>query len=198
MEISILKPNKFPTTKWSGGTTTEIYLHPKAASYQNRNFNFRLSTATVLDKESLFTPLPGIRRKLMVLDGHITLSHENHSKKQLRKLDVDTFDGSWKTKCIGNCIDFNLMMTGDTKGNLEGIFIKENQVIKHDIPKGIEFAFVYNFSGESNVISADKSYSLKEGELIKIEAPEPETIQLKAIKNSTLVWVSIFNSFDNN
>lgn len=198
MKISVLKSNTFPTTNWSGGTTTEIYIHPAEANYKKCNFDFRLSMAKVTDQESVFTSLSGIRRKLMVLDGHITLSHENHHKKQLRKFDVDTFNGHWKTNCIGSCIDFNLMMTGNTTGNLEGFLIPKNEITERDIPNGIEFAFVYNFSGETNIIIAGKSYCVNEGDLIIIEAPKPKTIQLMAIKKSTLVWGSIFDLIDNN
>ena len=134
MKISILKSDTFKTTKWSGGTTTELYIHPEQAAYQNRDFDFRLSKAIVTDQESVFTPLPKTHRKLMVLEGSITLTHENQPSKQLSEFDVDTFDGDRKTSCAGSCTDFNLMMMGNTSGNLEGFQIQKNQAIERDVP----------------------------------------------------------------
>lgn len=191
MEISILKSDTFKTTNWSGGATTELYIHPEHANYQKRDFNFRLSKAMVTDQESVFTSLPEIQRKLMVLEGCITLSHDNQYTKQLAKFDVDTFDGSWNSSCVGSCTDFNLMMMGNTTGNLEGLQMQKNEVTERDIPTGIEFVFAYNYSGKINITIANESHCLNDGDLIVIELPKIETILLTALENSLLVWLSI-------
>ena len=191
MKISILKSDTFKTINWSGGTTTEIYIYPKDANYQKRNFNFRLSKAVVTDKNSIFTPLPEVQRKLMVLEGCITLAHENQHTKQLSNLDVDTFYGGWRTSCKGNCTDFNLMMMGNTSGNLEGFQIQKNQAIERDVPTGLEFVFDYNFGGKTNITVADEAHCIDEGDLMIIERPESRRIRISAFKNSNLVWVNI-------
>ena len=69
MEYSIITTDNFKTSGWSGGTTTELFIFPPTADYQQRNFQFRLSTATVEADRSDFTLLNGISRKLMVLSG---------------------------------------------------------------------------------------------------------------------------------
>ena len=191
MKISILKSDTFKTTKWSGGTTTELYIHPEQAAYQNRDFDFRLSKAIVTDQESVFTPLPKTHRKLMVLEGSITLTHENQPSKQLSEFDVDTFDGDRKTSCAGSCTDFNLMMMGNTSGNLEGFQIQKNQAIERDVPTGLEFVFDYNFGGKTNITVADEAHCIDEGDLMIIERPESRRIRISAFKNSNLVWVNI-------
>lgn len=53
MEIKIIDESQFSTSVWSGGKTTEMYLYPQDASYKERNFLFRISSATVEDETSV-------------------------------------------------------------------------------------------------------------------------------------------------
>jgi len=119
MKTDIYKAEDFKTTKWTGGSTTELYIHPPIANYVVGNFNFRISSATVEIEKSNFTtlPLPEVSRQLMVLSGSIKVSHKNHHEIQLNKNEIDSFDGSWETSAIGTCVDFNLMTKGNTKGD---------------------------------------------------------------------------------
>ncbi len=117
----------FKSNKWAGGLTTQLFIYPPTSDYQQLIFSFRISTATVTTEKSDFTILPGVSRKLMVLDGEITLYHENHHTKQLHKFDIDIFEGAWKTSSHGKCTDFNLMTTGKTIGELEAVIIKKSQ-----------------------------------------------------------------------
>ena len=114
--MEIIKTYK--TTDWSGGKTTEMYIYPKDCSYNERNFDFRISTAKVESETSQFTSLPNVHRKLMVLDGSIIINHEGQHSKKLAKFDLDTFEGNWKTSAIGTCTDFNLMSTNNNEGNI--------------------------------------------------------------------------------
>ena len=45
--IERISAQRFSTSKWSGGSTTELFIWPKDASYAERRFNIRISTATV-------------------------------------------------------------------------------------------------------------------------------------------------------
>lgn len=72
MIIEHIKASDLITNNWSGGTTTQLAIYPKDAEYKKRNFLFRISTATVETKESEFTKLPGVSRKLI-------LKHEENS-----------------------------------------------------------------------------------------------------------------------
>jgi len=88
-----------------------------------------LSTATVEVETSVFTPLEGISRTLLVLDGEMTLSHLGQHTKTCGKFEIDRFDGSWITSSVGKCTDFNLMTNGKTSGTLEGLMIKLGQIL---------------------------------------------------------------------
>ncbi len=114
--MKIFPANK--TSDWHGGSTTEIYIYPEGATYQQRNFQFRISTATIEISESTFTSLPGIRRKIMILDGQIQLTHRGNYSKQLNKFDTDSFLGDWETVSLGYATDFNLMLTHPFEGEI--------------------------------------------------------------------------------
>lgn len=152
----IIRKQNQKTSQWSGGTTTELFLYPPDGSYADRNFQFRLSSADCEDAESVFTSLPGVRRILMVLDGKITLCHDGKRKVTLEPGDQDHFTGDETTRSTGGCVDFNLMMKGNTEGNLlyrklqpgkkvqlEDFSVKE----KPDLPDGCYFA-VYVVKGK--------------------------------------------------
>jgi len=61
-EVKLITKEQQKTSKWSGGTTTQLAIYPEDADYGKRNFTWRLSTATVEAAESVFTSLPGIDR----------------------------------------------------------------------------------------------------------------------------------------
>lgn len=117
MKAAVNKKNDQQTNRWSGGTTTQLAIFPPDADYGLRNFEWRLSTAHVENEESCFTSLPGVHRHLMILEGHIQLIHEGHREVALNPFEVDEFEGSWNTKSIGQCVDFNLM-TRNAAGRL--------------------------------------------------------------------------------
>lgn len=107
------------TTTWSGGTTSQIAIYPQDAKYRDKNFIWRLSTATVDIEESTFTPLPGLSRVLMMMEGNMTLLHEGHHRADLRPFEYDRFSGNWTTRSIGRGRDFNLMHAEGCHGELQ-------------------------------------------------------------------------------
>jgi environmental stress-induced protein Ves len=47
MSVWIISRENQITDSWSGGTTTQLAIYPENSSYQQRNFLYRISTATV-------------------------------------------------------------------------------------------------------------------------------------------------------
>jgi environmental stress-induced protein Ves len=158
MIIEHIKAPDLITTKWSGGTTTQLAIFPKEATYNDRNFLFRISTATVEAEESTFTKLPGISRKLMILDGEIKIEHQNRYSKTLKKFEQDSFEGDWDTKSYGQAVDFNLMTTGNTKSEIETIILNKNKDFRFNVDTDFYVFFVY--SGKVNVSFMHKIYEL--------------------------------------
>lgn len=102
--------NEHKMTSWSGGTTTEIFISPFDSLYTKRNFDFRISSATVLQEQSYFTKLDGYMRHIMVLDGKLKLIHESDSPININTNEQHYFDGSISTKSFFKCTDLNLML----------------------------------------------------------------------------------------
>lgn len=108
----------FRTSKWSGGETTEFAICPESAKYIDRDFIWRLSSASVDVEESTFTKLPDYDRVLMVLEGEAILAHGAERTVKLGVLEQDSFSGDAGTKCFGKIRDYNLMFRKGCSGRL--------------------------------------------------------------------------------
>ncbi len=151
MNFKILSKQEQISTKWSGGTTTQLAIFPEIATYRELNFLFRISTAKTETEESEFTNLPGISRTIMVLDGNLLLNHQGHYSKTLQKFDTDIFDGSWKTSSKGKVTDFNLMTAGRATGKLFSRIIPANQTLTESLFETFDFVGFYLVCGEIEV-----------------------------------------------
>lgn len=97
------------TTTWSGGKTTELFIYPENSLFSERNFDFRISSATINVENSDFTSLPNYNRLLAILEGKLEIIHEGKYSKLLKQFDTDQFHGSWNTSSIGKVRDFNVI-----------------------------------------------------------------------------------------
>ena len=113
-----LSQNDYVVSQWSGGKTTQIAICPPEAVYANRDFLWRVSSATVELPESDFTPLPDYDRLIATLRGEIVLSHNGGAPLSLRSFEVHAFSGADATHSTGCCRDFNLMLR---RGYVTGI-----------------------------------------------------------------------------
>ena len=191
MEVTILSESSFVESQWSGGSTKQLYIFPEDASYSDRNFQLRISTARVDAPESVFTALPGFDRKLMILEGEIVINHENHYSKVLTPFEVDSFSGDWITTAKGTCVDFNVMTVGTVKSELSIIQLERSQ------PRKIEgdslFSEMFLFSLERGVmVKSDlQTYQLEKGHLFCIDQLSKENLELSSEQNAQLVMVRI-------
>lgn len=110
MEWKLLTKDDYVTTSWSGGTTTQLAIAPEGAVYADRDFFWRLSSATVELEHSDFTPLPDYDRLLAVLEGEIRLKIDRDEPFVLAPGRVAAFDGGVPVESWGRCVDFNLMV----------------------------------------------------------------------------------------
>jgi len=115
----IIRGSSYSVSSWSGGETTQVFILPRDAVYAERSFQLRISSATVTLDSSDFTPLPGFQRHIMPLEGEMRLEHEGHHTVTLKPYQSDFFEGSWKTKSYGRCVDFNLMHTPSWTGGIK-------------------------------------------------------------------------------
>lgn len=114
MKLELKTKADFRVSEWSGGKSWELLLRPESGSYQEREFDLRISSASVDVEESTFTPLPGFDRLICSLDGELTLFHQKDeedviSKVELKPYQFHSFSGGWHTRSIGKVQDFNVM-----------------------------------------------------------------------------------------
>ena len=92
-KMILKKAEDFVTSKWSGGSTTELYIYPPQAVYREGNFKCRISSATVEVEKSDFTSLPGVKRYLSIFFGKLKMVHGGEKEVILKPYEVDCFDG---------------------------------------------------------------------------------------------------------
>ncbi len=190
MIIEHIKASDLTTNKWSGGTTTQLAIYPENADYKKLDFLFRISTATVEAEESVFTKLPGISRKLMILDGEIKIEHKNHHSKILKKFDQDSFSGNWDTKSFGKAIDFNLMTKDNTTGAIKAISF--NDSFTFSIEKEVNYCGIYIYKGEVILLNNSKSIIAHKGDVINIyNDNELSKLQFKSTQDCEVILTKI-------
>lgn len=192
MNFELLKSESFEINNWSGGTTTQLFIYPKTANYIARNFKFRLSTAKVLAEKSDFTTLPNIHRKMMVLDGKITLKHDNKRAKILEKFDCTAFEGFWNTSSVGTCTDFNLMSANGVNGSISKALILKSQYLDLPLDKTCQWQFIYIYKGIVETEIDSKKIVINKGDLLVLTEFENQMLQLNATENCELIFVNIF------
>lgn len=191
MTITHIPAKHFSPMKWSGGLTTELFIYPKDAHYAKRDFEFRLSTATVEIQESIFTPLPTIARTLLVLDGEMKLDHKHHHTTVLCAGNIDRFDGGWETSSIGKCVDFNLMTMGTTIGGLSILNFAPEQEVIQPLKESSNWLFLFLNTGHLDVFLENENHTLRGGDLLVISDPTNTTLRIVGNAISQLVFCTI-------
>ena len=69
MEYRIYRESDFRVSNWTGGKTRQLAIFPENASYLERNFLWRLSSATCEKEESQFTRLPDFDQGAFCIGG---------------------------------------------------------------------------------------------------------------------------------
>lgn len=129
--VTLLRANDFQVSDWSGGKTKQLYLSPPTGHYGKRDFDYRLSTATVELAESQFSDLSGFHRILMSLDHTLHLHNANRQEETvLAPFTPYVFEGSDSITSRGTCTDFNLIYSDHYQGQM--IAISNGQELSRD------------------------------------------------------------------
>ena len=184
MEVEIFSLKDYITTNWSGGETTQLYIYPKEATYVKRNFDLRISSATVNLSKSEFTNLPNVDRLLMSLDNEVILQHNNSAKIKLRPLDVHKFSGDDLTISYGKCRDFNIMLRRNSYKKAD---LFTNKAAEFDLYNDESKCFLYVYKGEYTV-NIGQTYTLKTGDLMTLKNFPYGKIQRRDLTSIMLVF----------
>ncbi|WP_057828550.1 HutD family protein [Liquorilactobacillus cacaonum] len=172
IEMFLKKAATYKTIKWSGGETTELYIYPETSSYKERNFEFRLSFATVDVEKSTFTSLPKFKRIIMPLSDEIELS-KNGEITQVRPKQVFNFDGADPIKSKGISTDVNLMFERGLVGNM-GMLDETQNKIKTDA----NFICFYNLDEKAEVSFGEQKVTLFSRDCVIIKNTNKELLEI--------------------
>ena len=192
MKIELITKEENSISNWSGGSTTQLFIYPKNATLQERNFDFRISSAIVEVEASEFTSFVGYDRSLMVLNGELEIVHENQYSKILKQYEVDSFSGDWKTTSKGKIVDFNLIVKRGFKGELNYLNFKVEEPISKQFSKLPNRIGYFVISGELKAEINNSEYNVQKGELLMIDnRGEKDSFDLKG--DCEIVELLIFN-----
>lgn len=110
MKTQIISLHTLEASTWSGGKTYQYYIAPESAQYANRNFLYRISSATIDIAESQFTQFEGYNRYLVMLDNDLNIKH-NGITKSFKPLEVFSFYSEDDIISYSKGSDFNLMVS---------------------------------------------------------------------------------------
>lgn len=126
MTVTHIQFKDITPSNWAGGSTYQYCIFPENTLYSDRNFDIRISCATINVNQSDFTRFEGYRRHLVMLDNALKIVHNNIAKK-FDSLEVFTFDSNDRITSFSKGTDFNIMLSKKHTGEL--VRIQEGKVI---------------------------------------------------------------------
>ncbi|WP_051251622.1 HutD family protein [Psychrilyobacter atlanticus] len=153
--------------RWSGGITKELYRDEK-------DFNIRISSASIEPGSSKFSDFSGYKRILIILENKVTLTRENETI-DLWEEDTFFFDGK---DDIGSenekqVLDFNLIWDPlNIEADLNKISGKNNLFTDKNI-------FIFSLDKGSNLNFNSKDYTLDKYDFIEILDREYKNMEFK-------------------
>ena len=168
--VTLLRVNDFQVSDWSGGKTKQLYLSPPTGHYGKRDFDYRLSTATVELAESQFSDLSGFHRILMSLDHTLYLHNASRQEETvLAPFTPYVFEGSDSITSRGTCTDFNLIYNDHYQGQM--IAISNGQELSRDD----EIQFIYALEDLTVTGTNLPALNLEAEQLLIVEKETQET-----------------------
>ncbi|OHT45400.1 HutD family protein [Flavobacterium tructae] len=170
MHIHLLPKENCKAAVWSGGLTYEYMIYPKTANYADRDFAFRISSATIEQEPSVFTQFKGYHRYLVMLDNGLDIEI-NQEKKVYEQFEIMEFNSNDAVTSFTKGIDFNWMVSEK---------ISQHQLKITAANQNCNAQIVLFFSLDTTVVQInEKPYDLKPYDLLIIENPEKTDIALR-------------------
>ncbi len=158
---------------WSGGTITELFIYPENSEFENRDFIFEISTATVDVEQSNFTIFNNYNRIIMTLDNEFVVTHNDKETIALSKYEPHTFYGGDKTISRGKVNDYNFIMNREVcHGDITGMSLANGSVIyprKGNDPCEKKLELVYCAKGKLTFKIHDIRNVIHQGDILIID-----------------------------
>lgn len=195
MEHKLYTENDMRVSNWTGGKTKQLAIYPADGNYLERNFIWRLSSATCEMEESDFSKLPDFNRVLMVLEGDVVLAHQDERVARLKQYEQDRFDGAFKTKSFGKITDYNLMTAKGNEGFLTYVPL-QSQVEKLNLTKTEDFqkaSFGFYVTEGYAVVSIGKeSVMVSKGQQLVVDGEFTEKYDFGVMGEGSLVFAEVY------
>ncbi|QSB25892.1 HutD family protein [Flavobacterium sp. CLA17] len=169
MDIRLFPKKDTTASVWSGGLTSEYMIYPETARYNDRDFVFRISSATIEEVPSAFTKFKGYHRYLVMLDNSLPIEI-NKEKKVYEKYEIIEFNSDDEVTSYTKGIDFNWMVSEKT-GHHKLTITNGN--------KNCNAQIILLFSLHTTVIKInEKPYYLEPYDLLAIENKQRQNIMI--------------------
>ncbi|MBF4463913.1 HutD family protein [Flavobacterium sp. LC2016-12] len=169
MNIRLLPKKDSKASVWSGGLTYEYLIYPETASYADRDFAFRISSATIEQEPSVFTKFRGYHRYLVMLDNCLDIE-VNKEKKVYEKYEIMEFNSDDEVTSYTKGTDFNWMVSDK---------IRHHKLKITTNSQNSNAQIMLLFSLRTTLIKInDKTYNLNTYDLLVIENQKKENIML--------------------
>ena len=132
MKAKIVSKEDFITTKWAGGETTQLAIYPENSVFTERDFLWRISSATFTTTESTFSDFTGYQRYILPLKGELSIYHNGLYDRHLKPYEVEYFDGAWTTRSTNSpdCRDFNFIVKSGSLARLQVLLEGEEYFVR--------------------------------------------------------------------
>ncbi len=107
--MQTIKQSDITPTSWSGGKTWTYYIEPAGATLAERNFDIRISSASVELDQSTFSDFSGYTRYFSVLSNSVVLQI-NGDKQTVDQTSLIKFSGSDQVISYGKTRDINVFI----------------------------------------------------------------------------------------
>lgn len=179
IRIQIIQKSTLKGNTWDGGETFEYCIYPSTSSYAARNFQWRISSATIVKSPSVFTQFPHYNRYLVMLDNDLQIKR-NGQLESYQPLTVFQFQSDDYIQSYSLGQDYNLMVHSSIPSH--ATFIVTSAESKEP--------FIVLFAPQSSIVLIQhQEYSLSSLDLILIQNPEHESIQVKS--DQTLIMSTL-------
>lgn len=197
MTYQIITKAQQQRSDWTGGSTLQLQIHPADATLAERNFAWRLSSATV-NQGGAFSQFQGFGRWLGVRRGAgLSLEIDNHRLDVREKSHMLWFSGDAKTSAElldGPVVDINLILAAGWQGGMQALEFTCEKYRLQVSPIAEEF-LLYVDAGSLLLTLAHQQLRLETGEVLrcKVQDLDPQNLFAQASGDSAsgvLAWVA--------
>lgn len=161
---------------WDGGKTYEYCIFPPQSQYAERNFDFRISSASIEKSPSNFTQFEAYTRFLIMLDGRLEIIR-NGKTEVFECNELFQFDSADEIQSFSIGNDFNWMVRTDK--------FESKMIFDFTLHSNFYFQFVFALT-PTEVLVEEKTYFLDAFDLLVIENPERKRLAIQSAQKNWL------------